>query len=155
VRQRQEEEIRRLTTPFVWAAAYGGRRLQERLPELLEPDERVLLLVVAARAGRWWEQLKSDHTFIVIATDGRLLLAPSGIFAAQSLLERSAQPPVESVPYTEVHSVEEHLGRLESKLTLTTATGTFRLSGMRARWASALAAVVREQLSATSGTKGP
>jgi hypothetical protein len=75
------------------------------------------------------------------------------VFTANSLLERSAQPPVESVPYTDVRAVEEHLGRLENKLTLTTASGTVRLTSMRASWASAVAAVVEEQLSRRSGSE--
>jgi hypothetical protein len=145
VDQAQEEQIRRLATLSVRSAAFGGRRLRERLPELLGPEEGVLALVSATRGGRWWQELRGENALIVVATDRRLLLAPCGVFTAHSLLERSAQPPVESVPYTEVHSVEERLGRLESELTLMTASGAVRLTSMRARWASAVAAVVREQ----------
>jgi hypothetical protein len=153
VRRTQEDQIRTLARFGVRLAAFGGRRLQERLPELLEPEERVLALARATRGGRWWQELRGANTLIVVATDSRLLLAPWGVFTANSLLERSAQPPVESVPYTDVRSVEEHLGRLESKLTLTTASGPVRLTSMRASWASAMAAVVREQLSSRSGSE--
>jgi hypothetical protein len=43
-------------------------------------------------------------------------------------------------------SVEERVGRLESKLTLMTQSGTVRLTSMCARWASPLVAIVRERL---------
>ena len=153
MRRTQEEQIRTLAGFGVRLAAFGGRRLQERLPELLEPEERVLALAFATRGGRWWQELRGANALIVVATDSRLLLAPCGVFTASSLLERSAQPAVESVPYTDVGSVEEHLGRLESKLTLTTALGRVRLTSMRARWASAVAAVVEERLSRGSGSE--
>jgi hypothetical protein len=153
VPQTQDEQIRGLATFAVRLAAFGGRRLQQRLPELLEPEECVLALVCATRGGRWWQELQGANTLIVVATDRRLLLAPCGVFTANSLLDRAAQPSVESVPYTDVHSVEEHLGRLESKLTLMTATGTVRLTSMRASWASAVAAVVQEQLTRWSGSE--
>jgi hypothetical protein len=87
----------------------------------------------------------------VVATDRRVLLAPWGVFTANTLLERAAQPAVESLPYTDARSVEKHLGRLESKLTLLTASGTVRLSNMRASWASAVAAVVEKQVGRRSG----
>lgn len=155
MRQRQEEQIRKLATFSVRLHAFGGRRLQQRLPDLLEPDECVLALACATRGGRWWEELRGENTLIVAATDRRLLLAPTGVFTAHSLLERAAQPPVESVLYTEVQSVEQRFGRLESKLTLVTATGTLRLTSMRASWASAVAAVVRERLTGRSGSEVP
>jgi hypothetical protein len=153
VSRTQEEQIRRLAGFSVRLAAFGGRRLRQRLPELLEPDERVRALVCATRGGRWWQELRAANSLIVVATDRRLLLAPWGVFTASSLLERAAQPPVESVQYTDVHSVEKHLGRLESKLTLLTASGTVRLTSMRANWASAVAAVVQERLTNCSGSE--
>jgi prophage DNA circulation protein len=147
----QEEQIRALATLSVRLMSFGVRRLQERLPELLEPGECVRALAFATRGGRWWQELRAANSLIVAATDRRLLLAR--VFTASSLLERAAQPPVESVPYTDVHSVEEHPGRLESKLTLMTASGPVRLTSMRARWASALAAVIQERLSERSGSE--
>ena len=149
----QEEQIRALATFAVRLAAFGGRRLRERLPELLEPDESVLALVCATRGGRWWKELQAANFLIVAATDRRLLLAPYGVFTASSLLERAAQPAVESVPYTDVQSVEKQQGRLESKLTLSTTSGTVRLTSMRASWASAVAAIVEEQLSRRFGAE--
>jgi hypothetical protein len=153
VSRAQEEQIRTLAGFAVRFAGFGARRLQQRLPELLEPDESVLALVCATRGGRWWQELRAANTLIVAATDRRLLLAPCGVFTASSLLERAAQAPVESVPYTDVHSVEEQLGRAESKLTLMTSTGTVRLTSMRASWASAVAAVARERSTVCSGSE--
>jgi hypothetical protein len=109
--------------------------------------------VCATRGGRWWQELRATNTLIVVATDRRLLLAPGGVFTASSLLERAAQPPVESVPYTDVRSVEEQLGRAESKLTLMTSFGTVRLTSMRASWASVVAAVVQERSTVRPGSE--
>lgn len=148
----QEEQIRRLAGFSVRLAASAAGGCGRGFPSCSSQTNVSVHLYappVAVDGGKSC----AASSLIVVATDRRLLLAPWGVFTASSLLERAAQPPVESVQYTDVHSVEKHLGRLESKLTLLTASGTVRLTSMRANWASPVAAVVQERLTNCSGTE--
>lgn len=137
------QQIRTLATRDV-TLGVGRGRLEDEVLRWLEPDEAVLALTICTHAGRWWQELRTaKNGRVLIATDRRLVLLPTGLLSANEPAARARFPEPETIRYGEIEAAETESGRFESSLTLHTSAGVVRLTSMRAAKAEAVKAAVR------------
>ena len=139
----RQEHIGSLVTSDL-RAAYGKRRLEERIPLLLDPDEGATVLAASTIAGPWWKELRVKAAGrLIVVTDKRVLLIPAGNLLEKDPVLGALREGLEALSYREIQRVDESLGRFESKLDLVLAERTIRLSSMRKGAATAVATAVR------------
>jgi hypothetical protein len=138
-----QQQIRALATRDV-TLGVGHGRVEDEVLRWLEPDEAVLALTICTHAGRWWQELRTAKSGrVLIATDRRLVLVPTGLVTADRPAARARFPEPEAILYGDIEAVEPETGRFESSLTLHTTAGVVRLTSMRAAKVEAVTAAVR------------
>ena len=137
------QQIRTLATRDV-TLGVGHGRVEDEVLQWLEPGEAVLALTICTHAGRWWQELRTaKNGRLLIATDRRLVLVPTGLLSANRPAARARFPLPETIRYGDIEVVETERGRFESSLTLHTSAGVVRVTSMRAAKAEAVKAAVR------------
>jgi hypothetical protein len=137
------QQIRTLATRDM-TLGVGHGRVEDEVLRWLEPDEAVLALTICTHAGRWWQELRTTKSGrVLIATDRRLVLVPTGLLTADRPAARARFPEPETILYGDIEAVETETGRFESSLTLHTTAGVVRLTSMRAANAEAVKAAAR------------